>query len=532
MTTRASAWLGLTMLAGLGCGGGGGGGAGGAPTHIKDDLGNDNFIPALGETAAVATLDFPGTAGLLTTVVYSASDPDLFLATAEALYVGRVSTKKIERYCGAMKPPTYVVEQEPTAAYFKLEGDQLIFFAPSISTEQGMLRYVCTHDAIVSQDQVVGSPAITQGYAWSTLPVADGFWGLTPPFGTPTQIVHVKYDGTVDKMAAPPSTEHATEPVGAAFYFHQDATVTKFDVATQMTSVVANGVSGTLVYLSARGLAMTGPPAQVVAFAKGTAPVTLAGSIPVTAAAGTVGEFIEEGGGGALLGARYDLTTGALTSVTYSTTPTSIITQYLTPTGQLYALEGTSVHHINVWTKALASGSVVIDPGKPDLSLAPYPVDVPGSAGRPSFLSYADGSCLFMTGSGQGGTPRGGTSISPVIQGPNRTLSAGRCGATSAKTILVGFSGFAYDSAFGGLLRRPFFTAAHTRDRATPCAGTCASTWETTDRQSFESAWTLDASGAPLPLYAVTNGAWPRPRTLKNFVVRHDDKLVVLAGPP
>lgn len=532
MMRKAIGWCGLAVVLALGCGGGGGGGGGAAATRFKDELGNDSFIPALGETAALATFDFPGTPEALETLVYSASDPDLFLAMAEAIYVGRISTKKIERYCGAAKPATYATEHEPLSAYFTLQGEQLVFFAPSISTSLGMPRFVCTHDAVVSQDPVAGSPSVTQGYARATVPAADGFWGLVPAFGTPTQIVHVKYDGTIETMAAPPSTEHATEPVGRAFYFHQDATVTKFDTATQMTSVVATGVSGALAFINDRGLAMTGPPAQIVVFAKGTTPVTTAGGLAgVPGGTVSVVDFLEPGGAGAIFGAtRFDLTTGALTQLTYTTPPAIPFAPVFTTTGFAYALQG-NLHQIDIWVKP-TTAAVTIDPAHPDFSLTPYPVEVSSSANNLSFYAYPDGSCLFGSGSGQGGTPQGGTSIGPVARGSNRTLSAGRCGATSAKTILVGFASYDRDSAFMDLLRRPFFTALHARERELTCSGVCGSFWEMPEFENFESAWTLDASGNPLPLYQLVTGAWPRPRTLQNFIVRREGKLLLLAGAP
>ena len=214
----------------------------------------------------------------------------------------------------------------------------------------------------------------------------------------------------------------------------------------------------------------------------------------------------------------------------YTSPPAIPFIPAFTLTGQAYALEG-DLHHIDVWVKA-AAAAVVIDPAHPDFSLTPYPVKVESTANTLSFSAYADGSCLFASGSGQGGTPPSGTSIGPLSRGSNRTLSAGRCGATSAKTILVGFASYERDSAFAELLRRPLFTALHTRVRELTCQGVCGSFWEMPERENFESAWTLDASGNPLPLYSLVTGAWPRPRTLKNFVVRRGAKLFVLSGAP
>jgi hypothetical protein len=524
----------MMTLALASCGGGsGGGGPGGGATSYVDELGNPNFIPALGETAAVATLTFPGPAGAINRVVYSVADPDLFAVAADAIYIGRISTKKIERYCGATTPGTYIVEQEPGVGLFTLEGDQLIFFAPSNSTDAGMFRFVCSHDAVVTMDTTVGAPAVTQGFASMTIPVADGFWGLVPAFGPPKAIVHVKFDGTVYQLTAPPSTERATEPVGGAFYFHQADTVTKFDVATQGMSTVATGVSGALAAVSDKGLIMTGPPGQVVVFAKGTTPVMLPNAVAGTPGnTVAVGDFFSVDGNAAIVGGRYDLTTGAYSKATYTTPPPVPFNPVFTLTGHAYALQG-DVSKLQVWTKPLGATDVMFDPATPDFTLKPYPVVPPGPSGPVALESYVDGSCVFTTGSGQGGQAPGGTAIVPAKVGPNRSLSAGRCGAASAKTLLVGYASATwYDSAFMALLRRPFFTALHVHEYTCPTPGTCSSSWEQDGLEIFESAWTLDASGTPVPLYKLATGAWPRPRTLKNFVVRHDDKLVVLAGPP
>jgi hypothetical protein len=535
----------VTLVAGCG-GGGGGGGSGGWPTRWKDTMGNDNYIPELGETA-VATLAFDEPASNSNAVHYSATDPDLLFVeggvTAAKVYAGRISTARLDSYCteGVGVSPA---NSEGRTGLFAFVGDDLVVFAGD-------------------GERIVCGPGLTKSRAraayFTAEPIPsfiveadDGFWFLQRTAGaTIGNLVHVRYDGTDETVPSPAFNNFLVDKRGRAFYFMQGTEATKFDTATVTTSVVATGLqTGALYAVNDQGLfaslsGIADMPIQYVTFARGTTPLTTparGNGFSVTGD-GDVPYYLDGGAGVAIRGRRYDTASGNEMQITLTNVSSSVpFTSYPMPllkSGHQYLLSG-DFHQIGVASRPTTSNSIMFDVLNPDFKLTTYPTATANVMTRSTMSSFSDGTCLVTTeptnGTGTSTIDDAKTpgSIVPITQW-GATVSVTPCGGNTGKTLAVGFFPAAdsmLTGTFGSVIPidKPYLSAMHFRYRETPCETCNADGYEAKTYQMFMSAWTVTADGTTKPLFAHANFAWLRSHSLANFVVRHDDKLVVVAG--
>jgi hypothetical protein len=533
-----------------GCGGGSGGGGSGWPTRWKDTAGNDNFIPDLGETEVV-TLEFGGDAKEAH-VYYSATDLDLVFVTttgtAPQAYAGRISTGRLDAYCnpGDLVTPAAT---EGLSALVSFMGDDLVIFGADGE------RFVCGIGTTKSRAKAT---------YFSSEPVHpfivgadDGFWFLKRAI--PAQIVHLRYDGTEEMFPAPAEYNFLVDKSGGAYYFLVTATgeVTKFDVHTKAATVVGTmfkagapkAATADGFFASVSGPAVPGgfELVQYVSFAQGTMPKET--PLPGHAWAGSVINpstakmfFVDGGAGVVINGRRYDTATGAemKANVTNAIVGGQLAMSYsigLLPTGHFYLLTG-DYQKIGVAVRPTASNDITLDAAAPDFQLAGPPKAPPTPiAAQPTVQAFADGTCLVAT---KALTPYVNINSDMGKTIPMTEWGAGvaatRCGnMTTGKMLMLGAPQVDQLTASDGFgapipLDKPFLSAMHKRSRDMDCATCNEEGYEARTYQLFVSGWTVTAEGAAKPLFAHANYAWLRSHSLANLVVRHEDKLVVVAG--